>query len=529
MIRTIEEADWQTIADVPPHFARTRPNEVAFRFEGRNTTFAEFDRHTNQVANALLAAGIRKGDRICYLGKNSDVYFELFLGAAKTGAVTTPIGWRLAPPEVCYIVNDSRAKLFFVGPEFIGIASDILSNAPNVQTVVVMEGGTSKWQSFATWRDAQPITPPDVPLASPDIAIQLYTSGTTGRPKGAMLKHSNFILTHKIMKTAQLDWNIWTTDDISLVAMPVSHISGSGWGFWGIANGARNVVAREFNPHKVLDYIANEGVSKLFLVPSAIQIVLRDPRARSTDYSRVKHLGYGASPIPLDLLREAVEVFGCGFAQMYGMTETAGTIVVLPPEDHDLNGNDRMRSAGRPLPAVEIKIVDERGNALSTGQVGEIATRSPWNMAGYWNLPEATAKTIDKEGWLRTGDAGYLDEEGYLFIHDRVKDMIISGGENVYPAEVENAVYGHPDVAEVAVIGVPDEKWGEAVKAIVVLKPNHSATAEDIIAFARSRIAGFKAPKTVDFVELLPRNASGKVLRRELRERYWAGRTRKIN
>jgi long-chain acyl-CoA synthetase len=224
-----------------------------------------------------------------------------------------------------------------------------------------------------------------------------------------------------------------------------------------------------------------------------------------------------------------VEVFGCGFAQMYGMTETTGTIVALPPEDHDMKGSPRMRAAGKPLPSVEIKIVDEAGNTLKTGEVGEIATRSAWNMAGYWNLPEATAKTIDKDGWLRTGDAGYMDEDGYVYIHDRVKDMIITGAENVYPAEVESAIYGHPDVADVAVIGVPDEKWGEAVKAMVVLKADAKPNPQSIIDWARSKLAGYKTPKTVDFIPALPRNASGKILRRELREPFWAGKERRVN
>jgi long-chain acyl-CoA synthetase len=523
------EADWKTIADIPPHFARTQGGRIAFSFEGRDTTFSEFDAHTNRVANALIASGVKKGERICYIGKNSDHYFELFLGAAKMGAVMTPIGWRLAPPEAAYIVNDSKAPMLFIGPEFTGAARKVLEEAPGVRQTIAMEGGVPDWQSFEAWRDAQPSEPPKVPLAADDIAIQLYTSGTTGRPKGAMLKHSNFIETHKIMKAANIDWNTWSADDVSLVAMPVAHIGGSGWGLSGLRNGARNVVAREFDPGKVLDFLTNERISKIFLVPAAIQIVLRDPRARSTDYSRMKHLGYGASPIPLDLLREAVEVFGCGFAQMYGMTETTGTIVALPPADHSLDGNPRMRAAGKPLPGVEVRIVDDEGNSLKPGEVGEIATRSPWNMAGYWNLPEATAKTIDKDGWLRTGDAGYMDEDGYVYIHDRVKDMIISGGENIYPAEVESAIYGHPAVADVAVIGVPDEKWGEAVKAMVVPKPGMSPDPQEIIAFARSRIAAFKAPKTVDFIEALPRNASGKILRRELREPFWEGKTRRVN
>ncbi len=524
----MKEQDWKTIADIPRTFALTQPDKTAFAFEGRNTSFAQFDRNTNRVANALLAAGVKKGDRICYLGKNSDHYFELFLGATKMGAVTTPVGWRLAPPEIAYIVNDSRAPMFFVGPEFIGAAKEVLKAAPAVKTVIAMEPG-SDWQTFERWRDAASDAPPGVVLEQSDIAIQLYTSGTTGRPKGAMLTHANFVETNKIMKAANINWNVWTSDDISLVAMPVAHIGGSGWGLMGLRNGATGIVAREFDPGKVLDFIANDGVSKIFLVPAAIQIVLRDPRARSTDYSRMKTIGYGASPIPLDLLREAVEVFGCGFAQMYGMTETTGTIVALPPEDHDMKGGPRMRAAGKPLPSVEIKIIDEAGNTLKTGEVGEIATRSVWNMAGYWNLPEATAKTIDKDGWLRTGDAGYIDEDGYVYIHDRVKDMIITGGENVYPAEVESAIYGHPDVADVAVIGVPDEKWGEAVKAMVVLKSNAKPDAQGIIEWARQRLAGYKTPKSVDFIPALPRNASGKILRRELREPFWAGKERRVN
>jgi long-chain acyl-CoA synthetase len=524
----MKEENWKTIADIPRTFALQTPDKTAFTFEGRDTSFLDFDRHTNQVANALLADGVKKGDRLCYLGKNSDHYFELFLGAAKMGAVTTPVGWRLAVPEIAYIVNDSAAPTFFVGPEFIGAAKDVLKDAPKVKKTIAMEPG-SGWQTFERWRDAASDAPPNVELSERDIAIQLYTSGTTGRPKGAMLTHANFVETNKIMKKADLNWNRWSADDISLVAMPVAHIGGSGWGLMGFRNGATGIVAREFDPGKVLDFIANNRVSKIFMVPAAIQFVLRDPRARSTDYSRMKTIGYGASPIPLELLREAVEVFGCGFAQMYGMTETTGTIVALPPEDHDMKGGPRMRAAGKPLPGVEIKIVDDEGNSLKTGDVGEIATRSVWNMAGYWNMPEATAKTIDKDGWLRTGDAGYMDEDGYVYIHDRVKDMIITGAENVYPAEVESAIYGHPDVADVAVIGVPDDKWGEAVKAMVVLKPNVQPDAQSIIDWARQRLAGFKTPKSVDFIPALPRNASGKILRRELREPYWAGKERRVN
>lgn len=520
----------RTLGDVARYHAEARPDAVAFSFEGRDTTFADLDRHTNQVANALIAAGLETGDRVAYVGKNSDWYFELLIGAAKAGVVTTPIGWRLAAPEIAYIVADSDAKLVFVGPELIAHVEEVAAELTHRPVVIAMEPqGAGENPTFEAWRDAQSDADPKKPIATSDIAIQLYTSGTTGRPKGAMLTHDNILAMRREPAATQLPWNRWGPSDVSLVAMPVAHIGGTGWGLVGLFNGAKGVVAREFDPFKVLDYIEKDRVSKMFMVPAALQIVVRLPRAREVDYSRLSHILYGAAPIPLDLLRECMEVFGCGFVQQYGMTETTGTVVYLPPEDHDPAGNKRMRAAGLPMPGVELKVIDEAGNSLPPNTVGEVAVRSASTMKGYWKLDEATAKTIDADGWLRTGDAGYLDEDGYLFIHDRVKDMIISGGENIYPAEVESAVYGHPHVAEVAVIGVPDDKWGEAVKAVVAPKPGVTPDADDIIAFARTRIAHFKAPKSVDFVTALPRNASGKILRRELRAPYWEGRERQVN
>jgi acyl-CoA synthetase (AMP-forming)/AMP-acid ligase II len=243
----------------------------------------------------------------------------------------------------------------------------------------------------------------------------------------------------------------------------------------------------------------------------------------------MKYMLYGASPIPLDLLKECMAVFGCQFVQLYGMTETCGTVVVLEPEDHNPEGSPRMRSAGRPMHGVELAILDPEGQRVGVGNVGEIAIRSEANMTGYWKQPEATARTIAADGWLRTGDAGYLDADGFLYIHDRIKDMIISGGENIYPAEVENAIFGHPEVADVAVIGVPDAKWGESVKAMVVRAPDSTLSEAQIIAWARQRIAGYKAPRSVDFIEALPRNASGKILRRSLREPYWQALDRQVS
>ena len=501
---------------------------IAFEFEGRQTSFAEFDVLTNRVANALVALGLHRHERIAYLGKNSDIYFELLLGAMKANVVMTPVNWRLAAPEIAFIVADCKAPVLFVGPECVAQLRSIRDQLPELRMIIATEGGAPEWQDYAAWRDAQDADDPKVGIDRQDVAIQLYTSGTTGRPKGAMLSHANLLNLVESGDGERSDWNRWTADDVSLVAMPIFHIGGTGWGLLGLYHGAKGVVAREFDPTKVLDFIEHARITKLFMVPAAMQFVVRQPRARSVDFSRLKYILYGASPIPAALLKECIEVFGCGFVQVYGMTETTGSIVALPPEDH-VEGLERMRSAGKALPGVELAILDHDGKRLPSGEVGEIATRSGSNMVGYWNLPEATAKTIDRDGWLRTGDAGYLDKDGYLYIHDRIKDMIISGGENIYPAEVESAVCDHPDVAEAAVVGVPDDIWGEAVKAIVVLKPGKQMTAPDIISFVRSRIAAFKAPKTVDFIDALPRNASGKLLRRHLRDPYWAGKARQVN
>jgi len=516
------------LADMVRGLASSHGKATVFEFEGRETSFTEFDTLTNRVANGLIALGVRPHERIAYLGKNSDVYFELLLGAMKANVVMTPVNWRLAAPEIAFIVADCKAPVLFVGPECVAQVRSIQSQLPELRVVIATEGDAAEWQSYPAWRDVQSSKDPKVDIGRHDVAIQLYTSGTTGKPKGAMLSHANLFNLIEAGDGEKPDWNKWTEDDVSLVAMPIFHIGGSGWGLLGLYHGAKGVIAREFDPTKVLDFIEHAKVTKLFMVPAAMQFVVRQPRARSVDFSRLKYMLYGASPIPAALLKECIEVFGCGFVQVYGMTETTGSIVALPPEDH-VEELERMRSAGKALPGVELAILDIDGKHLPPGEVGEIATRSGSNMVGYWNLPEATAKTMGRDGWLRTGDAGYLDKDGYLYVQDRIKDMIISGGENIYPAEVESAVCDHPDVAEAAVIGVPDDTWGEVVKAIVVLKPGKQTSASDIIGFTREHIAGFKTPKTVDFMDALPRNASGKILRRHLRDPYWAGRERQVN
>ncbi len=512
--------DFRLIADLARINAEDRPDKLAFVFEGRRTSYGLLHAQSDRAAHALIAAGVRPDDRVAYLGKNADVYFELLLGVAKAGAVLCPLNWRLAKPEIAWILADCGAQILFVGPEFVGLAAQLRAELPQICLVVATEDAYTYWRDSAS-AAALPAR------GENDAVLQMYTSGTTGRPKGAVLTSASILRTALDHDPALSHaWERWGEDDVALVAMPCFHVGGTLYGVSVMRNGATGVIMREFNPLHVLDFIDQHGISKIFLVPAAIQIIVDQPRAREIDFSRLNNISYGASPIPLALLERAIDTFGCGFVQMYGMTETSGTIAALPPEAHDPRRPELMRSIGKPLRGVEMKVVGPAGDELPPREIGEIAIRTQANMREYWRLPDATAETIDSDGWLRTGDAGYTDEDGYFYLHDRVKDMIISGGENVYPAEVENAIYGHPAVADVAVIGVPDAKWGEAVKACVVLKD--AASEDAIIAWTRERIAAYKAPKSIDFVDALPRNPSGKILRRELRAPYWQEQERQV-
>ena len=519
----------RTLGDIVRFHALRRAQSIALTFEGRNTTWAAFESGTDRVANALHAAGCRPGDRVAFAGKGTDEFFELLFGVAKAGGRLVPVQWRLAAAEMQQIIADSQATLLFVGSDQFEKLDLLRGAVPNAK-VFAMEHGHAGLPRYADWRDAVPATPHTTNVDAAAPVLQLYTSGTTGLPKGVMLSHRNILAFRREEARTPMGWNEWLEDDVNLVAMPVGHIGGVGWGIVSLLNGAQTVIHREFVPANILEAIESQRISKLFVVPTALQMLLMQPRVRQIDYRHLRHILYGASPIALDLLREATEVFGCGFCQQYGMTETSGTVVYLPPSDHSAAGTKRMRAAGIPMPGVEIRVVDAHSRRpVAPGEVGEVETRSVANMVGYWNRAEATADTVNNDGWLKTGDAGYLDEDGYLYIHDRFKDMIVSGAENIYPAEVENAIYGHPAVQEVAVIGVPDDKWGEAVKAMVVLKPGATPDIDGILAFARDRIAAFKLPKSIDLVAALPRGPSGKLLRRALRDPFWAGRERRVN
>jgi fatty-acyl-CoA synthase len=507
-----------TLADIVRHQAATQPERVALTFADRDTSYGALDRRSSQVANGLIAAGLNPQSRVAFLDKNHDSFFEIWFGTAKAHAVLVPVNWRLAQTEIAFIVNDAEAQILFVGAEFLDTVAAIRDELTSVQKIVVIE------RDYAAWRHRQSAADPNLPTEGDDVCVQLYTSGTTGRPKGAQLTNTNMLSSLDTMG----DWAQWKNSDVSLVVMPLFHIAGSAYAMAGFLSGAQNVLLREVVPQQILDVIGRYLVTKAFFVPAIILFLMQCPGIRDGDLSSLQLILYGASPIPAALLRSALEVFKCRFAQVYGLTETTGAITCLAPEEHSDPSSERLLSCGRALKGVEIRIVGPAGESLPPRQVGEIVCRTALVMKGYWKLPEETAKAFDGD-WFHTGDAGYLDEAGFLYIYDRVKDMIISGGENVYPAEVESALYGHPAIADIAVIGVPDEHWGEAVKAIIVQKPDSHASEAEIIAYARERIAGYKLPKSIDFVTALPRTPSGKILKRELRERYWQGHERRVH
>ena len=515
--------DAQTLGDIARLQAKISPHKTALIFEESSQTYETFHFRSSQVANKLLELGVKPNDRVTYLGKNTADYFEILIGVSKAGGVTCPLNWRLSESELQYILEDSNSQILFCSDDFIDKATAIAAKLNYPLEIISIS-------NYPRWRDGSPSTDNFVLRAGTDDVLQLYTSGTTGHPKGVRMSN------HALLSTRARDldpegpkWNSWTSSDVGLVAMPTFHIGGTGFGLTILYAGATGVIMPQFDANKQLDIMVKYGVTKQFIVPSALQIILNDPRVHDIDFSALKYIQYGASPIPIDLMKTCIDVFGCGFVQKYGMTETCGTCVALSPEDHTIPENIRMRSVGRPLKGVELKIVDTNGRGVPIGTSGEIVIRSSSNMSGYWNNQEATAAAFYEGGWLRTGDAGALDDDGYVYIQDRIKDMILSGGENIYSAEVETALRQNPDIQDAAVIGIPDNKWGEAVMAFVILRQNSSINQAAIIEHCRSLIANYKCPKSVSIVADLPKNASGKVLKRVLREPYWRAYDRAVN
>ena len=483
----------------------------------RTTSWRELDLASNRVANGLLDLGIGSGSRVAFVGKNSGQWFEVLFGATKVGAVLVPVNWRLAGPEIEYLLNDSESTVVFVDAEFIDTIDSIrLRGAlPKVGTIIAMQPDADD-DPYANWLATKADGDPQLDSNANAAAVQLYTSGTTGRPKGALISHAYLFENFRLMPTVRSQFWKWEPTDSAIVTAPLFHIGGINWAFIGAVQGCSLIVMRDFDPKLMMELTNAHSVPALPLVTPMLQIFLNTPGVEDVDFSNVKHVVYGSAPIPPTLLQRAIDVMGCDFVQMYGATEST-IITVLDADDHQLPAVPQMQSVGKPLAEVELAVVDRDDVAVPTGEIGEIVIKSPVILSGYWHLPDATAEAF-RGGWFHTGDAGCLDEAGYVYLKDRVKDTIISGGENVYPAEVENALYEHPSVKEVAVVGVPDDRWGEVPKAYVVIEDGTDFNPNDLRAFATERLAKFKVPRDFAAVESLPRNAAGKVLRRELRE-----------
>lgn len=500
-----------TFAQIIREHAQQRPASPALSFEVVTWNFAELHAYSSRSAQALIRDGVKAGDRVALLTKNRAEFYELLFACSKVGAILVGLNWRLAAGEIEAIVADAQPSIVLLGPDEQHLLNANARATSGLKRVIVFG------DEYSAWRSSNAEDPRHVGQAD-DVALLLYTSGTTGLPKGVMLTNQNMAFTRKLGET----WGMGP-DSVNLVAMPMFHIGGTGYGTSTMLRGGHTVLMREVNPVVAIELIARYKVTHTFFVPAVVQSLLLTPGIEKADLSSLQLLMYGASPIGDVLLRQALDVLKCNFMQAYGMTETAGTVLDLPPQDHALEGprTGLLKSCGRAYPWVDLRIIDPNTlTDVKTGEVGEIWLKSGMVMKGYWNKPEATSEAIMPGDWLRTGDAAYQDEAGYVYMFDRFKDMIISGGENIYPAEVENAMNAHPAVKEVGVIGVPHQRWGETPMAVVVLRAGLTADPAELIAFTRDRLAHYKCPTSVVIANELPRNASGKLLKRELRKLY---------
>ena len=502
-------------------FARQHAERTALITGSRRISYGELDDRAKRVGNGLHALQLERQSRIAILCRNRHEFFEIWQGAAMAGHVLSPINAKLAAREIAFILNDSQARLLFVDETFHGLVQEISGELSAVQQIFTL-GSHSKWLSYSDWRDAQSADEPSRSLFPDDTVVQMYTSGTTGFPKGVELGHASVLACVRSM----MGLAAWSPGEVALVTAPLFHTAGCAWAHCALQSGGAVVLLEKLSPVAVLSAIENHRVSEALLVPALIRMVLDSPQCANTDFSSLRRILYGASPIPVSSLRQAMQVFACDFEQGYGLTESVGPVAMLRPQDHD--GGRKMQSCGKAVPGTVIHVVDADGNECATDEVGEIIVSGPQLMKAYWNRPDDTRDAI-RAGWLHTGDAGYYDADGYLYIHDRLKDMIVSGGENIYPAEVEGVLAACSGIAEVAVIGVPDERWGEAVKALVISQPGSQISARDISDYAHQHMARFKCPKSIDFVESIPRTASGKILKKDLREPYWEGFDRRVS
>jgi long-chain acyl-CoA synthetase len=508
--------------------AASNPQKIAAVCGNTRLRFAETAERIDRLSNALGSLGVGRGDRVAVLAFNCHRYFELYYAIPQMGASVVPINFRSPPGEVKYILDHSGARALAVDAELAPLVDQVRAELAAVEHFIsISPEPRDGYLSYETLLSAAPPGYAAPAVGGDELLGLFYTSGTTGHPKGVMLTHDNIISNTQHVEAAYT----YLPDEIYLHAAPMFHLADGAATFSNAARGSTQVFIPRFDPVATLEAIRRERVTHALLVPTMINFVLQVPALADYDLSSLRHVTYGASPIAPDVLRRAMQVFGCNFGQGYGLTEAAPLLTVLTPADHRraLAENERLlASCGRPVPGVEVRVVGAEGRDVRPGEVGEIIARGPNIMRGYWRRDDETASALI-DGWLHTGDLATVDGEGYLYLVDRKKDMIVTGGENVFSTEVEAVLYAHPAVKEAAVIPVPDPQWGEAVHACVALKDGARASAEELIEFCRPRLAGYKVPRSVEFIAgELPKGGTGKILKKHLRERYWQGRGRRI-
>jgi acyl-CoA synthetase (AMP-forming)/AMP-acid ligase II len=498
------------------HWARVQPDAHCVTYQDQSWTWSEWRDRVHRLAGALAAAGVRRGDRVASLDMNNLATVELTNAAALLGAAHVIVNFRLFGDQLAYVLADSSPMLALVGADFVANVEAVRSEVPSLERIVVAGGPDDEYQAWVAGAD--PVDQP-AEVDPEDVVIVMYSSGTTGFPKGVELSH-------RAMNAHSEHLNMYFRFEpgvTSLAAMPLFHVGGTSYVQVGMHWGASTVLLREVDPVAMFTAIA-QGATRLFLVPAVVAGVLAGGEGAIAAFSGLVSFAYGASPMPLPLLRKALDTWpGIEFSQVYGMTEFGGVVTALSPEAHrDAEHPERLTSAGTAIDGVEVRVVDPVTLVdVPLGETGELWFKTDQIMTGYLGNPEATAETITSDGWLRTGDLGRMDDGGFVYVLDRIKDMIVSGGENIYSPEVENVIAAHPQVAEVAVFGVPHPVWVEQVHAVVAPKPGETIDPDEVIAFTRERLAHYKCPKAVEVVDVLPRNASGKILKRDLKAPHW--------
>lgn len=507
----------------------SRPRQMCIDDGKRALSFGEAALEVNRIANGLIGLGLSKGDRFGYLSRNCADMWLMYLAASRTGAVPVPLNYRLAPAEWTYILDNAGAQLVFVGTGYDAAIGEIAAGLSRVKKFVSFDATLDGALAYYPWLAAQDESPVACHVQSDDIFYQMYTSGTTGLPKGVVVSHANYAA--NIAQTTNMITRLPDAGDTALVVTPLYHAAAVWIAAFCTARGMPIILKSDFDPVDVVDTLDRERVAFTFLVPAMIQACLTSVRdIAERDWSALRMLMYGASPIAEDVLRRAVSCFGCDVYQAYGLTETTAILTLLGADEHRraLAGETHLLlAAGRPLPGTAMRIADDEDRPCAAGEIGQILARGPQIVPGYWAMEKATGDFL-KGGWAHTGDAGEIDEEGYLCIRDRIKDMVVSGGENIYPREIENVLFDHPHIVDAAVIGVPDAKFGEALLAVIVTDTGEEISTDEVIAFCRTRLGGYKVPRRIHCVAALPRNASGKVLKQELRKPYWTGAERSV-